>query len=421
MSRDGQRRLRSIARATALWPIAALVALGVHAGGAPRAAVAPQDEDPSQPPWIELFDGATLGGWRNPFAWGDARVADGAIELRGERKFFLVCDAAAADFVLEAQVQVPEGGNSGIQFRSRVERERVVGYQAEVDPSPRRWSGGLYDEGRRGWLAAPESEAAQAAFRPGGWNDYRITCCGDAIAIEVNGTPVTSTRDPVALDGAIALQHHGEAGVVCRFRGLRLRPLGRHEWRPLLEPGSLAGWHARPGGEWRWLEEERDGGTTGAAARFLRGTSSAGEARHALLVSDAQWDDATVRVRFRATRGNSGLYFRCDEVDDAVGAHGLQAEIDARRDCGGLYETGGRGWIVRPDAVELARRLDAAGWNELVVAAHGRDVDVFLGGWRSSRLRDDPGRLRGRLALQLHGGMEMEVDFAAVELLVPGD
>ena len=55
--------------------------------------------------------------------------------------------------------------NSGIQFRSEIKDasdtchvtdlktpERVHGYQMEIDPSSRAWSGGIYDEARRGWL-----------------------------------------------------------------------------------------------------------------------------------------------------------------------------------------------------------------------------------------------------------------------------
>jgi hypothetical protein len=46
--------------------------------------------------------------------------------------------------------------NSGIQIRSLSKPEfnngRVHGYQVEIDPSDRGWSGGIYDEARRGWL-----------------------------------------------------------------------------------------------------------------------------------------------------------------------------------------------------------------------------------------------------------------------------
>ena len=46
--------------------------------------------------------------------------------------------------------------NSGVQIRSlslpEYQNGRVHGYQVEMDPSARAWSGGIYDEARRGWL-----------------------------------------------------------------------------------------------------------------------------------------------------------------------------------------------------------------------------------------------------------------------------
>ena len=53
------------------------------------------------------------------------------------------------------------------------------GYQCEVDPSSRAWSGGIYDEARRGWLYTGElNPSAKSAFKLGEWNHYRIECVG---------------------------------------------------------------------------------------------------------------------------------------------------------------------------------------------------------------------------------------------------
>jgi hypothetical protein len=185
--------------------------------------------------WRPLFDGATLTGWTNPYDWGEAWVEDGEIRLRGDRKFFLVTEAVFRDFVLETELRLPDTrSNSGIQFRSRVEPNRVYGYQAEADPTDRRWSGGLYDEARRGWLhpMAGDSAAATAfregpgrAFRPTDWNHYRIEAVGDSLKIWINGELTTSFTDDTDREGHIGLQHHGEAGKVYRFRNIRIREL----------------------------------------------------------------------------------------------------------------------------------------------------------------------------------------------------
>jgi len=186
-------------------------------------------------PWISLFDGQTLVGWTNPYEWGEAWVEDGAIHLRGDRKFFLVTEHRFDNFVFEGELILPDTiSNSGVMFRGQVEPNRVFGYQAEADPKARQWSGGLYDEERRGWLNPPagNTQAAAAfregpgtAFRPTGWNHYRIEARGDTFRIWINGTLTTEYRDTMDREGVIGLQHHGEAGKVYRFRNLRIQPL----------------------------------------------------------------------------------------------------------------------------------------------------------------------------------------------------
>ncbi|MHC4836916.1 MAG: 3-keto-disaccharide hydrolase [Planctomycetota bacterium] len=144
------------------------------------------------------------------------------------RNSFLVSRETYADFELEVELRI-DGGNSGIQVRSAVDPEaaRVVGYQIEVDPSERAWSGGLYDEGRRGWLDPNEGkEEARAAFDPAGWNHYRIRCEGDRIQSWVNGVPCADWRDDMDAEGHVALQVHGGAKTDVWWRGLRIERLG---------------------------------------------------------------------------------------------------------------------------------------------------------------------------------------------------
>lgn len=185
--------------------------------------------------FVSLFDGKTLTGWHNPYDWGEATVVDGEIHLRGERKWFLITDRTYANFELEAEVRMPEKGkaNSGVMFRAHQKKNKVWGYQAEVDPSDRAWSGGLYDEGRRGWINPKRGdEASVKAFKAQGdplrrdqWNHYRIRAVGDRLQIWVNGTKMTDLRDDTDAEGHIGIQHHGEKGQVYRFRGIRIRQL----------------------------------------------------------------------------------------------------------------------------------------------------------------------------------------------------
>ena len=182
-----------------------------------------------------LFNGSTLDGWTNPFDWGTATVENGEIRLTGDQKFFLMTTEEFDDFVFEGEVMLPDTmSNAGFMFRANVEKNRVFGYQAEVDPKGRRWSGGLYDEARRGWLV-PEANNAEAAraFREGpgtafdvsDWNRYRIEARGDSLKIWVNDVLTVAYADTMDADGPIGIQHHGEDGKVYRYRNLRIREL----------------------------------------------------------------------------------------------------------------------------------------------------------------------------------------------------
>ncbi|MDP6544160.1 MAG: DUF1080 domain-containing protein [Phycisphaerae bacterium] len=184
--------------------------------------------------WQALFDGKTLDGWTNPYTWGKATVVDGEIHLTTtKRKFFLTTAKQYADFIFEVEVKMPEGkSNSGFMFRCHRKPNKVFGYQAEVDPSDRKWSGGLYDEGRRGWLypnkkkketIAAFRKKAGDSFKRNDWNKYRIECVGDNLKISVNGVQTTDFKDSVDAQGYLALQHHGEKGKIYRFRNIRVK------------------------------------------------------------------------------------------------------------------------------------------------------------------------------------------------------
>lgn len=187
--------------------------------------------------FVPLFNGEDMTGWSNPYEWGEIQVVDGEIHLTGEKKFFVITEKLYSDFVFEGDVFIPEGkANSGFIFRGLVEPNKVYGYQAEVDGDPeRKWSGGLYDEGRRQWFispikADPESvkafrERAGEAFKRNDWNTYRITCKGDHLKIEVNGVTTTDVHDDMDAEGVIAIQHHGEKGQTYKFRNLRIKEL----------------------------------------------------------------------------------------------------------------------------------------------------------------------------------------------------
>lgn len=187
--------------------------------------------------FIPLFDGKSTTGWKNPYQWGESVVVDGEIHLKGDKKWFLVTEKNYSDFIFEGEVKLPEGrANSGFMFRAHVEPNKVFGYQAEVDgDATRKWSGGLYDEGRRKWFISPKNDDPQSVaafqkragdtFKRDDWNKYRITCKGSRITIEVNGVVTTDIEDDKDASGSIGIQHHGEKGQTYLFRNLRIKEL----------------------------------------------------------------------------------------------------------------------------------------------------------------------------------------------------
>ena len=212
---------------------------------APMKSKKAQIKKPEDVQWDNLVD-ATLSQWENPYDWGQAKVVDGQVHLTTDKsKWFLVTKKQYANFVFEGEIKMPANqGNSGIMFRCQTAKNRVWGYQAEVDTSAdRKWSGGLYDEGRRMWFASPnrdkaaspeERDASIAEFRAragdsykqGEWNTYRIVCVGPRIQVYVNNTLTTEIYDEMDLAGPVGIQHHGEAGLVYMFRNLRIKDLG---------------------------------------------------------------------------------------------------------------------------------------------------------------------------------------------------
>ncbi|PWT73018.1 MAG: DUF1080 domain-containing protein [Proteobacteria bacterium] len=179
--------------------------------------------------------------------------------------------------------------------------------------------------------------------------------------------------------------------------------LGAENWNQLCDGKTLQGWHVIGKGQWTIVD--------GA----IRGTHPKEEKEFGHLVSDRVYRDFTVRVKYKAVKGNSGLYFRIEEKGFS-GVSGFQAEIDPQHDAGGLYETNGRAWVSQPKPEDVKRWYKPGEWNEMTVSAHGGHIVVHVNGIKSAELQDDPGRRQGKFALQLHAGQDCEVWFKDIEM-----
>ncbi len=168
----------------------------------------------------------------------------------GEPNSFLATDKIYRNFIMELDVKTSDM-NAGIQIRSNANPEeteaevnsgegkpkkrkipagRVHGYQVEVDPSDRAYSGGVYDEARRGWLydlSGDKHAEARKAFKPGEWNHYKIQFVGDHLQTWINDVPCADLHDDLTAEGFIALQVHAnkKGGIEVRYRNAKIKEL----------------------------------------------------------------------------------------------------------------------------------------------------------------------------------------------------
>lgn len=318
----------------------------------------------AQAQWQTLFNGKNLKGWTRVGGTAEYRVVDRAIEgisRTGTPNTFLRTDKEYGDFILEMLFRVDEGLNSGIQFRSHLTDGRVRGYQYEIDPSARAWSGGVYDEARLGWLyPLTTNPAAQRAFRHGDWNKVRVEAVGNRIRTWINGVPAADVLDAQDASGFIALQVHAVgkpelAGKKVSWKEIRILTSGleyelspetgiaQHNcipntiserekaegWKLLWDGKTTDGWRSHkgpqfPGKGWHIKDgvltvEKADGAESGNGGDII----TTGKYRNFILTVD-----------FKITPGaNSGIkYFVNPDVNSAKGGSAIGCEYQVLDD-----------------------------------------------------------------------------------------
>ncbi len=202
----------------------------------------------------DLFNGKDLTGWRgNPDFWS---VEDGAItgrttkEKKLTKNSFLIWDGEVADFELELDYKMI-GGNSGIQYRSKVidEKEFIVGgYQADIDATlvyaginyEERGRGIICKRGKRSTITAgadgkpviseeeiAKDEDLKKVIKNQDWNHYKVVAKGNKASHYINDTLMSETIDnqteKAAAKGALALQIHVGDPMVVQFKNIKLK------------------------------------------------------------------------------------------------------------------------------------------------------------------------------------------------------
>jgi hypothetical protein len=311
--------------------------------------------------WISLFNGRDLTGWKQLNGKASYVVKDGAIvgtTVSDEPNSFLATEKNYTDFILELEFMVDPSMNSGIQFRSESRADymngRVHGYQMEIDPSKRAWSGGIYDEARRLWLYSLEyNEQGKTAFKNNQWNHYRIECLGKTVRTFVNGIPTAHLEDSILTSGFIALQVHSigkndQPGKQIKWRNIRIKTtnLQPNKGEPIfivnLNPNGLSAeekaqgvsllWNGVDTKGWRGAHKES---FPEKGWRIQNGILSVlpgggGESTNGGdIVTEEEFSAFELQFEFRITPGaNSGVkYFVTENEQSSGSAIGLEYQV----------------------------------------------------------------------------------------------
>ena len=138
------------------------------------------------------------------------------------------------------------------------------------------------------------------------------------------------------------------------------------------------------------------------------------EKKYGYLATEASYDDFDLTLEFRqGADGNSGVFFRTLFKDVTDIRQGWQAEVaPPGSNTGGIYESHGRGWIVKPGAEEQ-KALRYGEWNSMRVRVDGGHVTTWLNGMQMIDLNDETlaKALPGSIALQIHSGDNVKVEW----------
>ena len=373
--------------------------------------------------WKNLFNGKDLTGWKQ--LNGKAKYTIEKDEIIGttvlnEPNSFLATEKDYGDFILEFDFKVDSTMNSGVQFRSESKTDykdgRVHGYQYEIDPSKRRWSAGVYDEGRRDWLYPLDlNPVAKPAFKQAQWNHARIECIGTTIRTWLNGITAAYVIDDMTTKGFIALQVHAindktDEGRQIRWKNLRIQTdnLKPSPYNYIfvvnLIPNNLSESEKRNGVSMLWDGKTTNGWRGAHKDKFpesgweikdnvLSVLSSAGKeaANGGDIVTDKLYGAFICQFDFKLTEGaNSGVKYFVTENESTEGSSiGLEYQVldDAKHPDAKLGVVGNRTlaslYDLIPSSREPRARRPIGEWNRgMIVVYPDNRIEHWLNGWK---------------------------------------
>ncbi|MDX5339158.1 MAG: DUF1080 domain-containing protein [Cyclobacteriaceae bacterium] len=134
------------------------------------------------------------------------------------------------------------------------------------------------------------------------------------------------------------------------------------------------------------------------------------------LGTEESFDDFEVTLEFKQeANGNSGVFIR--STVDGTKVSGWQVEVaPPGHDTGGIYESYGRGWLIKPDP-EKDKALKFGEWNKMRIVVKGNRVTSYLNGQEMVDFSDDKiGEGKGGILLQIHDGGGIKVYWRNIEV-----
>ncbi len=383
--------------------------------------------------WQLLFNGSDLSGWRDYN--GDSLTApwfaeDGMIQAKGtgaDEHGYIVTDKVYENFELVWDWKIAEGGNSGMLYHVVENPKFKVPYVTGPEyqlidnlgfPQPLEdWQKTAAD------YAMHVPDTTKLIIKPAGeWNTSKIVFDNGHVEHWLNGEKVIEfeawTDDwfarknsgkwenapeyGLARKGVICLQDHGSAAW---FRNVKIRELPRKNREVNLFNGTdLHGWEIF--GTEKWYVQDS-----------LLVCESSPQKQYGYLATRQYYDDFDLSVDFKQlANGNSGVFIRSFIEPEAI-VNGWQVEVAPQgMDTGGIYESYGRGWLVQiPD--EKENILKQGEWNTLRIVVQGDNVKTWLNGEQMIDLTDEKiGKAQGRIALQIHDGGGIKVQWKNLNL-----
>lgn len=138
-------------------------------------------------------------------------------------------------------------------------------------------------------------------------------------------------------------------------------------------------------------------------------SESGPDKEYGYLGTKEQYKNFELNLEFKQEAdGNSGVFIR--STVDGTKVSGWQVEVaPPKHDTGGIYESYGRGWLIKPDP-EKDKALKYGDWNEMKIVVMGDRVTTYLNGTEMVDYTDEKiGQGEGGILLQIHdaGGIKV--------------